>query len=247
MNLFMKKHCNQTHRFCVKKLWIFFLLFGLSHLTAQDNLTAVTGETSYEFWLHTPDIQEEKAPLIVFLHGRSLSGTDLERVKRYGILKGLMKNIKELNKSIIVAPQLPSGPWNADKVDEIVQYIIKNQNVDESRIYITGMSLGSYGTMEYVTKYPERVAAAVSICGGAQSNDMCNATSVPIRLIHGDNDKAVRLSESKKVFDKVKNCNKKAPIELQIVKGGTHGSVEDFYRHPEIYQWMFQYQKSQTN
>lgn len=231
----------------MKHLLGFFFFFSILHLSAQDHLTAITGETSYDFWLHTPEIQKEKAPLIVFLHGRSLSGTDLERVKRYGILKGLTKNIKELNESIIVAPQLPSGPWNPDKVDEIVQYLIKNEKVDQSRIYITGMSLGSYGTMEYVNKYPERVAAAVSICGGAQSNDMCNVTSVPIRLIHGDSDKAVRLAESKKVFEKVKSCNKQAPIELQVVKGGTHGSVEDFYRHPEIYQWMFQYQKPQTN
>ena len=123
--------------------------------------------------------------------------------------------------------QLPSGPWNADKIDEIVSYMINNYPIDETRIYVTGMSLGSYGTMKYIGEYPDRVAAAISICGGGDVNDACNLAQVPIKVIHGDKDFIVPLSESQKIVNAVKKCDKKAPIELQVVKGGNHSSVED--------------------
>ncbi len=211
---------------------------------AQPIPQAVKGKTSYNFWLSVPDdIAQKKAPLILFLHGKSLSGTDLNRVKRYGILKGLTKNIQELNQSIIAAPQLPSGPWDAHKVNEVMEYVLAHYNVDESRIYVTGMSLGAYGTMKYISTYPDKIAAAVSICGGGDENEVCKASRIPIKLIHGDADKAVKLSESKKVLNAVKKCDPDAPIELDIIKGGTHGSVEDLYRHPALYEWLFTHQK----
>ena len=228
----------------MKSIVFFILLMTGSCLVAQPAPQAVKGETTYNFWLSVPEnITENKAPLILFLHGKSLSGTDLNRVKRYGILKGLTKNIQELNQSIIVAPQLPSGPWDPHKVNEVMEYVLTHYNVDESRIYVTGMSLGSYGTMKYISTYPDKIAAAVSICGGGEENEVCKASRIPIKLIHGDADRAVKLSESKKVLNAIKKCDSKAPVELEIVKGGTHGSVEDLYRHPALYEWLFKHRK----
>lgn len=206
---------------------------------------AVLNKTTYNFWLNEPSQPTDKMPLIVFLHGKSLSGTNIDRVKRYGALKGVEKGLDI--PAYLVAPQLPSGPWSAVKVDEIVDYMIKTYNIDEDRIYVTGMSLGSYGTMKYVGEYPDRVAAAISICGGGDVNDACNLAQVPIKVIHGDKDFIVPLSESQKIVNAVKKCDKKAPIELQVVKGGNHGSVEDLYRHMELYDWLLKHTKSKNN
>lgn len=229
----------------MKKIILLTFLISTLCSWAQPEPKAITGKTSYEFWVTSPKeiSPKNKRPMILFLHGKSLSGKDINRVKRYGILKGLTKNIKALNESVIVAPQLPSGAWDPEKVHEVVEYVKNNYAIDESRIYVTGMSLGSYGTMKYASTYPEEIAAVVSICGGGEERELCNAAQLPILLIHGDADRAVPLSESKKVLNAIKKCNPNAPIELRVVKGGTHGSVEDLYRHAELYQWMLQYQK----
>jgi len=227
----------------MKAVFKVFLLLWAFHAAAQPK--AVLNKTSYQFWLNEPKEVKDKMPLIVFLHGRSLSGTDINRVKRYGALKGVEKGLDI--PAYLVAPQLPSGPWNADKVDEIVSYMIKTYNIDEDRIYVTGMSLGSYGTMKYVGEYPDRIAAAVSICGGGDVQDACNLAQVPIKVIHGDKDFIVPLSESQKIVNAIKKCNKQAPVELEVVKGGNHGSVEDLYRHMDLYNWLLQHTKEKKN
>ncbi|WP_010253641.1 carboxylesterase family protein [Myroides injenensis] len=205
---------------------------------------AIKDQTAYQFWVNEPKEVKEKNPLVIFLHGRSLSGNDINKVKRYGPLRGIEKGLDI--PAYLVAPQLPSGPWNPDKVDEVVMYMIKNYNIDESRIYVTGMSLGSYGTMKYLSKYASRVAAAVSICGGGEEKDACTMTATPIKLIHGDKDFIVSIKESKKILAAIRNCDKNAPIELEIIKGGTHGSVEDLYRHIDLYNWLFQFTSTNT-
>ncbi|WP_025125090.1 carboxylesterase family protein [Myroides odoratimimus] len=221
------------------------VLIYLVSLTTFAQPKAILDKTTYQFWLNEPKVVEEKNPLIIFLHGRSLSGTNIDRVKRYGALKGIEKGLDI--PAYLVAPQLPSGPWNADKVDEIVSYMIANYNIDESRIYVTGMSLGGYGTMKYAGKYPNRIAAAIAICGGGEERDACAVTNIPIKLIHGDKDFIVPLKESKKIMTAIQKCDKKAPVELQVVKGGTHGSVEDLYRHMEVYNWLLQHVKSDAS
>jgi len=226
----------------MKKI-VFFLSLLLSNYT-QAQPKSILGETDYNFWINLPsqEILENKPPVIVFLHGRSLSGTDINRVKRYGILRAIEKG-KEIP-AIVVAPQLPSGPWDADKVNEVLEYVEKNYAIDKNRIYVTGMSLGSYGTMKFVGKYHNKIAAAVSICGGGDDGDACNLSQVPIKVIHGDKDFIVRLSESKKIVNSIKKCNVNAPVELHVVKGGTHGSVENLYREDALYDWLFKHNKA---
>lgn len=225
----------------MKKNLFLLLLFMSGILHAQPK--SIIGETDYNFWINLPkpEVLENKPPLIIFLHGRSLSGTDINRVKRYGILHAIEKG-RDIP-AIVVAPQLPFGAWNPDKVNEILEYVQKNYDIDSTRIYVTGMSLGSYGTMKFVGKYHEKIAAAVSICGGGEEADACNLSQVPIKIIHGDKDYIVRLSESQKIVNAIKKCNKNAPIEFQIVKGGNHGSVENFYREDAIYEWLLKHKK----
>ncbi len=213
----------------------------LLSLTTFAQPKAILDKTTYQFWLNEPKVVQDKNPLIISLHGRSLSGTNIDRVKRYGALKGIEKGLDI--PAYLVAPQLPSGPWNADKIDEIVSYMIANYNIDESRIYVTGMSLGAYGTMKYASKYPERIAAAIAICGGGEEREACALTNIPIKLIHGDKDFIVPLRESKKIMTAIQKCDKAAPVELQVVKGGTHGSVEDLYRHIDLYNWLLEHSK----
>lgn len=207
--------------------------------TAQNQLKAITHETDYPFWMHLPDqdVMNKKAPILLFLHGKSLSGTDLNKVRRYGVLRAIEKG-KEIP-AIVIAPQLASGPWNPEKLMKLVEYVQTHYNADPSRLYVCGMSLGGYGTFDFAGKYPDKVTAAVAICGGGNTKDACRLGTVPLWVLHGDKDYIVRLSESQKMVTAIKTCNPDANLTFTVVKNGTHGSVENYFRQNEIYDWMF--------
>ncbi|POS00890.1 phospholipase/carboxylesterase [Flavobacterium croceum DSM 17960] len=217
------------------------ILFLFSSFQAPDfEIVAVTGKTAYPFWLQKPTANlDEKLPILVFLHGRSLSGTDLNRVKRYGVLKAVEKG-KKIN-AYIIAPQVASGAWNPDKVLELIEYVQQNYNTDH-RVYVCGMSLGGYGTLHFAGKYPNKVTAAVAICGGGNVADACNLAKVPLWIQHGNKDFIVPMSESQKVYQAIKKCQPNADATLTIIPGGNHGSVERLFHENAMYDWLFKYQ-----
>jgi predicted peptidase len=227
----------------MKKIFILFLTIAFSFQEPEEKLHTVVGKTTYPFWLQIPKTEktEEKPPILIFLHGKSLSGTDLNRVKRYGVLRAMEKG-RKIN-AIVIAPQIASGNWNPDKVLEVLDYVQNNYATNLNRVYVCGMSLGGYGTMHFVGKYPNRVTAAVAICGGGNVADGCNLSKVPMWIQHGDKDYIVRMSESQKVYDAIKKCNPKADATLTIIKGGNHGSVESLFHQNAMYDWMFKYVK----
>lgn len=218
------------------RLFSYVLLLSLLTQISWAQLKTVTGKTDYPFWINVPE-KTEAQPLIIFLHGKSLSGTDINKVRKYGVLYAIDKG-KEIP-AIIVAPQLASGSWNPDKVLEVLEYVKTHYNIDQKRIYICGMSLGGYGTMHFAGKYPEKITAAVEICGGGNTADGCQLATIPTWLIHGDKDFIVKMSESEKIHNSITTCNPKADTKLTIVKDGNHGNVERYFHQDEIYNWMF--------
>ena len=110
----------------MNRIIILFILIYSNTFFAQ--LKTVVGKTDYPFWIQVPEVEKtEKQPVLIVLHGRSLSGTDIDRVKRYGVLSAINKGRKV--PGIVVAPQLASGAWNPDKVLQLLEYIQKNYNV----------------------------------------------------------------------------------------------------------------------
>jgi predicted peptidase len=218
--------------------FLFYLCLLFSIPNAQAQLKAIKGETDYPFWIHLPDqeVLDKKAPIILFLHGKSLSGTDLNRVKRYGVIRAIEKG--KTIPAIVVAPQVASGAWNPDKLLKLLEYVQTNYNTDLSRVYVCGMSLGGYGTFDFAGKYPEKITAAVAICGGGNPRDASNLSTIPLWVIHGNKDYIVPLSESKKMVKAIQDCNPDANLTFTIVKGGNHGSVENYFREEKIYDWM---------
>ncbi|MGM1429472.1 prolyl oligopeptidase family serine peptidase [Sphingobacterium lactis] len=205
-------------------------------------LKSYKSKSGYSYWVRTPTNLKptDKLPVIIFLHGRSLSGHDLNRVKRYGVLRAIERG-KDLD-AIVIAPQTSNG-WNPDKVIEVLDKVLKDYPADEQRVYVCGMSMGGYGTMDVAGKYPDRIAAAVAICGGGTKSYACNLTQVPLWIQHGSADTAVPASESKKIYNAIKKCDKNADATLTIIPGGTHGSVERLFHGEKIYDFMFRYKK----
>lgn len=221
------------------KLKLFYItLFILTCAFGFSQLKTITNKTTYPFWINVPEKEStEKQPVLIFLHGKSLSGTDLNRVRRYGVLRAMDKGRKI--PAIVVAPQLAKGSWNPDNVLEVLEYVKKNYNVDESRIYVCGMSLGGYGTLHFAGKYADKITAAVAICGGGNVKDGCKLATIPLWIQHGDVDYIVPMSESKKVVDAIKKCDENADVTLTIIKGGNHGNVERLFHEDAMYDWLF--------
>ncbi|UOK42529.1 MULTISPECIES: dienelactone hydrolase family protein [Flavobacterium] len=226
----------------------FRFLFVLTFFTLQTaiaQLKTIIGKTDYPFWIQVPEAEKiEKQPVLIFLHGKSLSGTNINRVKRYGVLSAIEKgrNIP----AIVLAPQLASGPWNPDKVLQLLEYVQKNYNTDLSRVYVCGMSLGSYGTLHFAGKHADKITAAVAICGGGNVNDACRLATVPLWIQHGDKDYIVRMSESKKIVDAIKKCKPDADVTFTIIPGGNHGNVERFFHQDALYDWLLKQKKAKT-
>ena len=221
----------------LKQLYI--ALFILSSAFGFSQLKTITNKTTYPFWINVPEKEStEKQPILIFLHGKSLSGTDLNRVRRYGVLRAMDKGRKI--PAIVVAPQLAKGSWYPDNVLEVLEYVKKNYNVDESRIYVCGMSLGGYGTLHFAGKYADKITAAVAICGGGNVSDGCKLGTIPLWIQHGDKDYIVPVSESEKVVNAIRKCNEKAKLIFTIIKGGNHGSVENIFHQDAMYNWLFE-------
>lgn len=219
----------------------YFLLFTIAFsFNTSAQLSAVKGKTHYNFWINLPSDSVLKAnpPILVFLHGRSLSGSDLNRVKKYGVIHEIEKGRKI--PAIVVAPQVVSGAWDPDKVLEVIQYIQKSYTTDTNRVYVCGMSLGGYGTMHFAGKYPEKVTAAVALCGGGNTSDACNLSQIPFWIQHGTADEAVPVSKSREMVQAIKKCNNKGENLIYTeIKGANHGALERIFRTDEMYDWLF--------
>lgn len=145
----------------------------------------------------------EKWPLILSLHGSGERGADITAVKRWGIHKVLKENDKL--PFVVVSPQLPEGEMWEMKINllsDLLDKIESNYNIDSDRLYLTGYSLGGYGTWNFAILKPERFAAIVPISGGAISPQRAQRLDkLPIWVAHGDSDTIVPIEESKRIVD----------------------------------------------
>ncbi|MFN5415683.1 MAG: prolyl oligopeptidase family serine peptidase [Flavobacteriia bacterium] len=224
------------------KILVLLSLLFLSVKFSFTQLSTVTDKTTYKFWINLPEdsILKSKPPVLIFLHGKSLSGTDLNKVKKYGVIHE-MENGRKIP-AIVVAPQVVSGHWVPEKVLEVLEYVQKNYNTDSSRIYVCGMSLGGYGTMHFAGKYADRVTAAVALCGGGNEKDACNLSTIPFWIQHGNKDYAVPISESEKMVTAIKKCDASNLI-YTVHPGADHGDLEKVFRTDEMYDWLFKQTK----
>src|SRR5210317_514418 len=109
--------------------------------------------------------EKKKWPLVVFLHGAGERGTELNKVAIHG--PPMKAAAGEKFPFILASPQCPGGEWWTEQpVIELIDYLEEKYRVDANRIYLTGLSMGGYGTWHFATLAPEKFAAIAPICGG---------------------------------------------------------------------------------
>jgi predicted peptidase len=190
---------------------------------------------------YSPDIKE-KFPLILFLHGAGERGDDLELVKIHGIPKILEKD--ENFPLIAVSPQCPKNSWwtaEIDALNALLNEIVEEYSVDEDRIYLTGLSMGGFGTWHLATAYPERFAAIAPVCGGGDPEKACLLKSIPAWVFHGGKDNVVPPEESKKMVKALEDCG--GNVKLTIYPDAGHDSWTETYDNPELYKWFLKHRR----
>ena len=221
------------------------LLFTLFlSLSSFGQLKAIHNQADYPFLLHLPadSILKNNPPVLIFLHGRSLSGNNLELVKKYGIIHEIEKG-REIP-AIVIAPQVPAGKsWEPEKVLSVLRFAQEHFQTDTNRVYVTGMSLGGYGTLDFAGEYPGIVTAAVALFGGGNTKNGCNLSTIPVWIQHGNRDSAVPISESEKMVRSIRACNGGENLKYTVVPGANHGDLERVFRTDELYDWLFQFSK----
>jgi predicted peptidase len=220
------------------------LLTSLSMMAQYDYLIAnrkvIPG--GYDFWVYTPEdyyFSQENTPVIIFLHGASLCSKDLNRSRRYGPLDAIVKG-REIP-ALVIVPQNPGGSWNPRKINDVLEWTLKNYPADSTRVYVLGMSLGGYGTLDFTGTYPEKVAAAMALCGGTTLKDVQGLGQVPLWIMHGTADKAVNIKESKKVVKALEDARNDKRLRYDWLKGQSHGALARIFYMKRTYEWLFRH------
>ena len=156
---------------------------------------------------------------------------------------------------IVVAPQLKTTDrfWSKAFFDEVLKDVEQKYPIDKSRIYLTGISLGGYGSWYLTMTYPDKFAAIAPMAGGDifwfnvpgignDRSDICNIKDVPIWVVHGDKDPVVSAKDAKRMVAELKKCA--ANVKFTLYKDKRHISWKEMYDNPEFYEWLLSHKNN---
>jgi predicted esterase len=208
----------------------------------------------YDYLTYLPKDYEAnvstKWPAIIFLHGGSSRGNDLNRVKANGIPDRLERG--KTIPFIVIAPQCPTEKrWETDEwFDIFYSEITSRYRIDTNRIYLTGFSLGGSGTWYLAMKHPTTFAAIAPISGKTShiqfiSDSACKLAGVPIWVFHGKDDEIVDVQETYQIAKRLDQCD--VSYSLSIFGGHKHWQTPwEVYGEDKIYSWFLECQRHQT-
>ena len=205
----------------------------------------VTVKHELDYLLYLPaDLQcKEKWPLLVFLHGAGERGSDINKVKVHGPPK-LVESDPNF-KFIVLSPQCPTGSWwDPETLKVLIDEIEAKYPVDSNRIYLTGLSMGGFGTWALAAHQPNRFAAIAPICGGGDAvRHTYVIKDIPTWVFHGAKDNVVPLERSQSMVDGMKRFGAKE-VKFTIYPEAGHDSWTESYNNPELYDWFLSHKKN---
>ncbi|TVR46584.1 MAG: phospholipase [Puniceicoccaceae bacterium] len=197
----------------------------------------VSYEVTYPYLVIEPEAKPaegERLPLLVFLHGAGERGTDLAAVRVHGPFLFVAENQLPI---IIAAPQCPPRQsWEPQVIAALIDRLVAEFPVDEDRIYLTGLSMGGYGTWYTAAAYPGRLAAIVPICGGGLVEAASRLARLPAWVFHGARDTVVRPEESERMVEALRDAG--AEVRYTLYPDAGHDSWTQTYADPELYAWL---------
>ncbi len=215
---------------------------------AFEKRVAETLKCSYLLYLpHDYDqTREQKWPLLLFLHGAGERGDDLNLVKKNGIPK-LIEQGRDFP-LIVVSPQCPAERWwpsETRTLSALLDELQQRYAVDPDRVYLTGLSMGGFGTWALAAEEPGRFAAIAPICGGGDPIWCRRLTSLPIWAFHGAKDPTVPLRRSEDMVEAVRRSG--GNPRFTVYPDAGHDSWTETYNNPEFYDWLLAQRRGQRS
>jgi predicted peptidase len=242
---------------------VLFGLAGLAHAEPSElplekrTYTDAKGKTLPYRLLKPLDYDPtQKYPLVLFLHGAGERGTDNEKQLIHGVPEFAKEENRKRYPCFLIAPQCPSKDmwvdlnWRAEThrqseepaepmrlALELVGTIQKEFSIDARRIYVTGLSMGGYGTWDALARRPELFAAGVPICGGGDETTASAIAKIPVWVFHGAKDPAVKVERSRRMVEALKRVGGDPKYTEYPDEG--HASWVPAYKSPELIEWLF--------
>ncbi len=210
--------------------------------TAHTFKGRVTRAVGYQYLLYLPPDYNVRTPvpLMLFLHGAGERGNDLELVKKHGPPR-LIAQGKTFS-FVLVSPQCPAGEWwDAQDLSALLDDVIREHAVDTNRVYVTGLSMGGFGTWSLGVNYPRKFAALAPVCGWGEPFAAFRLKDMPIWAFHGAKDTIVPLAKGQEMIDAVTRAG--GSPKFTIYPEAEHDSWTVTYNNPELYTWFLHQHK----
>jgi len=208
----------------------------------------VVKEITLKYLLYTPEDYgkdaQKKWPLMLFLHGSGESGDDLQKVKTHGPPKLISQG--KAFPFIVVSPQCPDARhgWDPEALNLLLDDVIAHYSVDEDHVYLTGLSMGGYGTWALASQSPQRFAGIAPICGGGNPRSMARRLrNMPIWVFHGGKDPTVPIKEAQDMVDALKALG--SDVKFTVYPDAGHDSWTVTYDNPDLYTWFLEHKRAQ--
>lgn len=196
----------------------------------------------FPFVAYEPEGKAQKLPLVIQLHGageRGEGGEDLDLVEVWGFPD--MAKTGEYP-CMFVFPQCPKDTFWAARVESILKFIdqlVEHYDIDTDRIYLTGLSMGGYGTWYTAMAAPDRFAAIAPVCGGGMAWN-ADVLTMPVWAFHGAEDKSVSVFSSDEMVERMQNCG--LNVRYTRLEGVGHNVWLNAY-NDELLNWLLSHKK----
>lgn len=221
--------------------------------TAQTLKRRVTQTVDLRYLLFLPKSYNRRSPqrwpLILFLHGAGERGTNLAKVKVHGPPK-IVASQPDFP-FIVVSPQCPDDQvWDQTALLALLDEVLRRHRVDTNRVYLTGLSMGGFGTWRLGLTHPERFAAIAPVCGGGdvihallpgEKQDAAIKT-LGVWVFHGAKDPVVPVEESERMVAALRKAGCSS-IKLTVYPDATHDSWTETYANPALYDWFLRHER----
>lgn len=183
-----------------------------------------------------------KYPVILFLHGAGERGHDGLRQTQVGI-GAAIRSSPERFPCIVVMPQCPADKWwrgeELEAAYQCLQQTMKEFSCDPQRVYLTGLSMGGFGSWELAAKYPDTFAAVIPICGRGNPADAEKLKTMPIWVFHGEADSVVPPSFSREMVEALKKAGSTL-VRYTELPGTGHNSWDAAYNSAAVIRWLLE-------
>ncbi|MBI1389422.1 MAG: phospholipase [bacterium] len=178
---------------------------------------------------------DHRWPLVMYLHGAGERGADIEEFKNHVPIEAMQ------NRFVVIAPVCPAGSsWSGPKLKHTLQLLMLRVPIDSSRIYVTGISMGGFGTWRVACACPELIAAIAPLCGGGDPVLADRLTGVPTWAFHGEDDDIVPMIASSRMVRAQRDAG--GEVKYTVLPDTGH-NLWSLYQKPDIFDWFLEHRK----